>query len=204
MSVEPDLPHIIAQAQAGDASAISEIYGLYAGSILRFLYARLKEQETAKDLTQEVFIRVIKGIKGFEYRGDKSFSGWLFTIATNVLIGHVRRANIQHMPLDDSSELVDPRGQEGVFAINDRLALEQAIQRLTPDQQLVLTLRFFADMTHAEIARQTQRTEGAVKALQSRALQTLQQIMAHDNDDHLSGGQHTRSSVSVSQVRTAT
>jgi len=183
MSSELALPTIIERAQSGDAAAISEIYKLYAGQILRFLYLRLNEHETAKDLTQEVFIRVIKGIHGLEYRSEKSFVGWLYTIANNVLIGHVRRANVTHMPLDDDSELVDPRGQEGVFAVFDRVALAQAIQTLTADQRQVLTMRFFADMTNAEIAKQLKRTEGAVKALQHRALQSLQQLMAHDNDD---------------------
>jgi RNA polymerase sigma-70 factor, ECF subfamily len=184
MSTDTTLPTIIGRAQSGDAGAISEIYKLYAGQILRFLYSRLNEQETAKDLTQEVFIRVIKGIHGLEYRGEKSFVGWLYTIANNVLIGHVRRSHVAQTPLEDDAELVDPRGQEGVFAVFDRVALAQAIQTLTADQRQVLTLRFFADMTNAEIARLLRRSEGAVKALQHRALQSLQQVMAQDGDDH--------------------
>lgn len=183
MSIETILPTIIGRAQAGDAGAISEIYKLYAGQILRFLYVRLNEQETAKDLTQEVFIRVIKGIRGLEYRGEKSFVGWLYTIANNVLIGHVRRGHLVQTPLEDDADLVDPRGQEGVFAVFDRVALSQAIETLTADQRQVLTLRFFADMTNAEIAKQLRRSEGAIKALQHRALQSLQQVMAQDGED---------------------
>jgi RNA polymerase sigma-70 factor (ECF subfamily) len=183
MSVELDLPNIIARAQAGDTGAISDLYTTYAGHVLRYLYARLSEQETAKDLTQEVFIRVMKGIGTFEYRGDKSFLGWIYTIANNVLIGHVRRAKLLHTPLDESLELADPRSQEGVGAVHDRVALTQAMQRLTPDQQQVLALRFYADMSNAEIARQLKRTEGSVKALQFRALQALQQIMAQEQEE---------------------
>ena len=185
MSSESVLPSIIGRAKAGDTGAISEIYRLYAGQILRFLCLRLPEQETAKDLTQEVFIRVIKGIGGMEYRGEKSFVGWLYTIATNVLIGHLRRSNVNQTPLDDELELIDPRAQEGVFAVFDRVAIAQAMATLTVDQQQVLTLRFFADMTNAEIGKVLKKSEGAVKALQHRALQSLQQIMSRDGDDQV-------------------
>jgi RNA polymerase sigma-70 factor (ECF subfamily) len=143
----------------------------------------VRDQEGAQDLTQEVFVRVIKGIGGFEYRGEKSFLGWLYTIANNVLIGQARRKRAISTPLDDSIEIVDPRSQEAVLSIYDRVALQQAISQLTLDQQQVLTLKFFGDMTNNEIATLIGRSEGAVKALQHRALQSLQQIMAREARD---------------------
>jgi RNA polymerase sigma-70 factor (ECF subfamily) len=85
--------------------------------------------------------------------------------------------------LDDSIEIVDPRSQEAVLSIYDRVALQQAISQLTLDQQQVLTLKFFGDMTNNEIATLIGRSEGAVKALQHRALQSLQQIMAREARD---------------------
>jgi RNA polymerase sigma-70 factor (ECF subfamily) len=178
-----ELPKVIARAQTGEPGAFGEIYAKYAGLILRYLYARLREQEGAQDLTQEVFVRVIKGIGGFEYRGEKSFLGWLYTIANNVLIGQARRKRAVSTPLDESLELVDPRGQDAVLSIYDRVALQQAISQLTEDQQQVLMLKFFADMTNNEIAAQLGRTEGAVKALQHRALHALQQIISREGQE---------------------
>jgi RNA polymerase sigma-70 factor (ECF subfamily) len=183
--LELELPKTIAQAQRGDAGAFGELYARYAGLILRYLYVRVRDQEGAQDLTQEVFVRVIKGIGGFEYRGEKSFLGWLYTIANNVLIGQARRKRAISTPLDENIELIDPRGQDDVLSIYDRVALQQAISQLTQDQQQVLTLKFFADMTNNEIATAIGRTEGAVKALQHRALQSLQQIMAKESHDAL-------------------
>ena len=182
---ELELPKIIAQAQRGDAGAFGELYAKYAGPILRYLYVRVRDQEGAQDLTQEVFVRVIKGIGGFEYRGEKSFLGWLYTIANNVLIGQARRKRAISTPLDENIELVDPRGQDEVLSIYDRVELQQAISQLTQDQQQVLTLKFFADMTNNEIATAIGRTEGAVKALQHRALQSLQQIMVREGQEQL-------------------
>ncbi|HEX9373318.1 MAG TPA: sigma-70 family RNA polymerase sigma factor [Roseiflexaceae bacterium] len=177
-----ELRKIITRAKSGDAGAFGELYTKYAGLILRYLYARVHEQESAQDLTQEVFVRVIKGIGGFEYRGEKSFLGWLYTIAGNVLIGQARRKRAISTPLDENLELVDPHGQDAVHSIFDRVALEQAIAQLTEDQQQVLTLKFFADMTNQEIASTLGRSEGAVKALQHRALHALQQILERERD----------------------
>ena len=185
-----ELPKVIAQAQLGDPGAFGEIYAKYAGLILRYLYVRVRDQEGAQDLTQEVFVRVIKGIGGFEYRGEKSFLGWLYTIANNVLIGQARRKRAVSTPLDENMELVDPRGQDEVLSIYDRVALQQAIGQLTQDQQQVLTLKFFADMTNNEIATTIGRSEGAVKALQHRALQSLQQIMEREGHDVLVVREH--------------
>lgn len=177
-----ELRRIITQAKSGDVGAFGELYTRYASMILRYLYARLREQESAQDLTQEVFVRVIKGIGGFEYRGEKSFLGWLYTIAGNVLIGQARRKRAISTPLDEHLELIDPHGQDAVHSIFDRVALEQAITQLTDDQQQVLTLKFFADMTNQEIAHVLGRTEGAIKALQHRALHALQQILERDRE----------------------
>src|SRR5437764_13506560 len=116
-----ELPRIIARAKAGDAGAFGELYSRYASLILRYLYVRVHEQEGAQDLTQEVFVRVIKGIGGFKYRGEKSFLGWLYTIAGNVLIGQARRRQPVSTPLDEGLEVVDPHGQEAVHTIFDRV-----------------------------------------------------------------------------------
>ncbi len=184
MSLDTDLTGLINRAQAGDVSAISELYARYAGVILRYLFLRVYEHELAQDLTQEVFIKVIKGIVKFEYRDEKSFLGWLYTISGNVLHSYQRRRKFLSTPLDTQEELIDVRSQHDVRVICERIALQQALQQLTDDQQQVLTLRFFADMTNSEIASVLNRTEGAVKALQHRALQSLHKIMVRESDDH--------------------
>src|SRR5690606_24774602 len=86
-------------------------------------------------------------------------------------------------PLDESIEVVDPRGHEPVLSVFDRVSLMGAIGQLTGDQQQVLTLRYFGDMTNQEIAATTGQTEGPVKALQHRALQALQQILERESGD---------------------
>lgn len=177
---ESDLVRLITKAQRGDPVAFDDLYERYAQGILRYLYLRTREAESAQDLTQEVFIRVLKNIRKFEYRGEKSFLGWLYTIAGNVLIGHVRRKHGIQTPLDQNLEIVDPRGQEQFASTIERIYLLNAMSQLTDDQQQVLTLKFFGDLTNQEIATVIGRTEGAVKALQHRAILSLQQIIEQE------------------------
>ncbi len=181
---ESDLVRLISKAQRGDPVAFDDLYERYAQGILRYLYLRTREAESAQDLTQEVFIRVLKNIKKFEYRGEKSFLGWLYTIAGNVLIGHVRRKHGIQTPLDQNLEVVDPRGQESFASTIERIYLLNAMSQLTDDQQQVLTLKFFGDLTNQEIATVIGRTEGAVKALQHRAILSLQQIIEQEPTTH--------------------
>jgi RNA polymerase sigma-70 factor (ECF subfamily) len=183
MASSEELRELIARAQDRDPSAISELYDRYAGLMLRYIYARVTEHELAQDLTQEVFIKVINGIERFEYRDERAFLGWLYTIAANVLHSHLRRRRLVATPFDTRDDLVDQRSQDDVRVITDRIDLQQAIEQLTHDQQRVLVLRFFADLSNSEIAGLLQRTEGAVKAIQHRALQSLQKILNRGADE---------------------
>jgi RNA polymerase sigma-70 factor (ECF subfamily) len=183
MASSEDLRELIARAQTRDPSAISELYDRYAGLMLRYIYARVTEHELAQDLTQEVFIKVINGIERFEYRDERAFLGWLYTIAANVLHSHLRRRRLVATPFDTRDDLIDHRSQDDVRIITDRIALQQAIEQLTRDQQQVLALRFFADLSNSEIAGLLQRTEGAIKAIQHRALQSLQKILNREAEE---------------------
>jgi RNA polymerase sigma-70 factor, ECF subfamily len=183
MRTVDDLRELIQRAKARDATAISELYQRYAGLVLRYIYLRVAEHELAQDLTQEVFIKIIHGIGRFEYRDEKAFLGWLYTIAANVLSSHMRRRRVLATPFDPRDELIDQRSQDDARTITDRVAIQQALGQLTPDQQQVVALRFFADMSNSEIAGILQRTEGAIKAIQHRALQSLQKILRREAEE---------------------
>ncbi len=192
-----DLHQLIQRAQTRDPTAISELYDRYAAMVLRYLYLRVAEHELAQDLTQEVFIKIIGGIARFEYRDEKSFLGWLYTIAANVLHSHQRRRRVVATPFDTRDELIDQRSQDDARVITERVALQQALTQLTRDQQQVLALRFFADLSNSEIAGLLRRSEGAIKAIQHRALQSLQRILNREAEEPaLAGGTNGRLPVS--------
>jgi RNA polymerase sigma-70 factor (ECF subfamily) len=199
-----DLRELISRAKTRDPGAISELYGRYAGLVLRYLYLRVAEHELAQDLTQEVFIKIINGIERFEYRDEKAFLGWLYTIAANVLNSHQRRRRVVSTPFDSRDDLIDQRSQDNAHMITNRVALQQAIEQLTRDQQQVLALRFFADMSNSEIAGILRRTEGAVKAIQHRALQSLQKILNREAEEPTTPGGRSPAAANQAQQRQAT
>ena len=176
-----DLEFTIARARDGQPAAISELYALYGEAVRRYCYTRLGDLEVAQDCMQEVFLRIWKGVKTFEYRGDLSFTAWMYTIANNVLISHARKHKpIQHVSLTPELNLADGRHADTARTICDRLTLQDAIGQLTAEQQQVITLKFFVGLSNLEIATALDRTEGAVKALQHRAINRLQHLLSKE------------------------
>jgi RNA polymerase sigma-70 factor (ECF subfamily) len=176
-----DLQTIVARARDGQPAAIAELYATYGDAVRRYCYVRLNDFEVAQDCVQEVFLRIWRGVRTFEYRGDVSFTAWMYTIANNVLISHARKHKLmQHVPLTPELNIADGRHADTARTIVDRLSLREAISQLTPEQQHVITLKFFVGLSNGEIAVALNRTEGAVKALQHRAINRLQHILNRD------------------------
>ena len=182
-----DLPSVIARAKEGQPQAIRELHDVYAESVRRYCYVRLGDLEAAQDCVQEVFVCIWKGVKTFEYRGDLSFTAWMYTIANNVIVSYIRkRKRAEQVSLTPELNLTDPKSFDTARTICDRLALREAIGKLTHEQQQVITLKFFVGLSNLEIAAAVDRTEGAVKALQHRAINRLQQMLAHERHGALS------------------
>ncbi len=179
MSTVLDLATILAQAQAGQPSAMAELYTRYGAPVQRYCYARLGRVEAAEDCTQEVFIRIWKHVPTFEYRGEASFTSWLYTIANHVVISYVRKGQRRagHMALTDDLDYAADHRSDPARIVCDQVTLVDAIDQLTLEQQQVISLKFFGGLSNLEIATALGRTEGAVKALQYRALQRLQRLL---------------------------
>jgi RNA polymerase sigma-70 factor (ECF subfamily) len=178
MPTSSDLASIISRTRAGQSQAMSELYEAFAELLFRYCCARLNDREAAQDCVQEAFIRVWRGIKTFDYRGDPSFTGWLYTITNHVVVSYIRRrGRSQAMSLDGDLPLVVAQPFDLAGSVCDRLALYQALSRLTNEQQRVIVLKFFVGLSNHETAAVIHRTEGAVKALQYRALSRLAQLL---------------------------
>jgi RNA polymerase sigma-70 factor (ECF subfamily) len=158
--------------------AIQELYTYYGAAVQRYCYARLGTLEAAQECTQDVFVRVWKHVPSFEYRGEPSFISWLYTIAHRLVIRDVRKR--QHTPslalTPDLDGLIDQRS-DLADTICNRLALVEALDQLTGMHHQVLILKFFGGFSNLEIAAALGRSEGAIKALQHRALARLQQLL---------------------------
>ncbi len=161
------------RAIQGDAAAFGQIYDIYVETVYRYLFYRLGRPTEAEDLTEQVFLRAWEGIHRFRWQG-KPFVAWLYRVAHNVLVDHFRA----HRVIDR----LEPHHERPHPADDIELQIEAedlaaAIRQLTDDQQEVIILRFMEELGHAEIAARTGRREGAVRALQLRALRSLRKIV---------------------------
>lgn len=170
---------LIRHAQRGDLAAVSELYNLHVDRIYQYVRYRIGDDQTAEDITAEVFLRAIESLGTYSDRGAP-FIAWLYRIAHARVIDYWRTSNRrQTAPLEDpllQESLVDTDEAIETDFLQHRL-LWSALRRLTDDQQNVIILKFVQGLSNAEIAQLIGKTEGAVKALQRRALESLSRLL---------------------------
>lgn len=168
-------------ARALDNGAWSEIYDRHYDRVYAYLYYRFGRRDVAEDLAADVFVRALSGIRTFSYRGTPLLA-WLFRIAHNVAVDY-RKAASRRDTLDTPGLDVEAAVAEGDLAEEAarRQDVREALGNLTGDQQQVLFLRFYQGMSNAEVAVVMRKGEGAVKALQVRALKSLRRLMSPAN-----------------------
>lgn len=174
-----DERQLVLQAQDGDAEAFGRIYDGYVERIYRFVFFRVDDQQTAEDITSQVFLKAWSNLDRFEFTRTP-YIAWLYTIAHNTVIDHYRTRKIT-TALEDV-QLSQPDDAEAVENQIDLTVemktIKVAMQNLTDDQQQVLHLRFIEGMSNTEIAQQLGKREGAIRALQMRGLQALAKQLA--------------------------
>lgn len=178
---EDTLVALLRRAQAtGDAEAFDGLYLLYADRMFRFLLGRVKKREVAEDLTSQVFVRLIERIYQYDIADDDNvaiFSAWLYRIARNIKNDAYRSAmRTDTVPIETVER--ESTGRRIISEVEKRLDFQQIIDRLqtlTEHQQDVIVLRFIEELTVAETAVAMNKSEGAVKTLQYRALENLRQ-----------------------------
>jgi RNA polymerase sigma-70 factor (ECF subfamily) len=162
------------QQEAFDGSNLAVIYDEYHLPIYRYIYRQVSDVETARDLSSDVFHRLLQAVqKGNGPRQDAK--AWLYRTAHNIVVDHYRRMQHRdHLPLFEN--MVDA-GMDLSEAADQRLTAElvrNALDHLTPDQRQVITLKFLAGLSNSEVAEVMEKPVGAVKSLQHRALAALQ------------------------------
>ncbi|MCS6840702.1 MAG: RNA polymerase sigma factor [Roseiflexus sp.] len=163
---------LIKRAQDGDQAAFAQIYDRYAQPLYRYIYCRVGDPDLAEDVRADVFLRAFESLDRYEDRGWP-LSAWLYRIARDRTVDVIRRRRLrQTVPLESWSGACDGPDRE----IDVRLDCEEVrrlLHDLTDDQRQVIYLRFVADLSIQEVALRLGRSEGAVKALQHRGLQSL-------------------------------
>jgi RNA polymerase sigma-70 factor (ECF subfamily) len=169
MAGEPDAV-LVARALV-DQEAFAPLYLRYVEEIARFCYLRLRDEEAARDATQQVFVRALAALG--RYRETGNFRAWLYTIARNVLTD-LARGRRPTLALDSALDIVDPgpTPEELAAAAIDHRALLAALARLPDDQRTAIELRLVG-LNGPQAAAAMGRSYGAVKMLQLRAMERL-------------------------------
>ena len=170
---------LLERAKAYDIDALAEIYDHYEVKIYSYIYHRVGSQPVAQDLTSQVFLRVLEAIQ-HQRTWESSFSGWLYRIAHNLVIDHYRRRGRDTQVTIDDLPTLPARGDGPEQAAERALAAETlrtAINRLTEEQAQVVTLRFLEGLSITEVAAAMGKTEGAIKAMQYRAVTSLRRLL---------------------------
>jgi RNA polymerase sigma-70 factor (ECF subfamily) len=170
---------LVERAQRGERAALEELYLIHFDRIYSYLHVSVGNRHDAEDLTTQTFLKMLESIGRFRWQ-SAPFSAWLFRIAHNLAMDHFR-ARRRWQP---EEEVPEPAGSEEPSAELQamqsigRQSMLELIQDLSPEQQQVLTLKFVFNFANADVATILEKTEGAIKSLQHRALASLQKQIA--------------------------
>ena len=174
---------LVERAQAGDAEAFGQIYDRYVDTVFRFVYFRVGNRQLAEDLTADTFLRALKRIGSFTWQG-RDLGAWLVTIARNLVADHFKSGRYRleittSDVLDADREDRGPEGSPEAAVVNHitNVALLAAVKQLNPEQQECIILRFLQGFSVAETAQAMGKNEGAIKALQYRAVRALARLL---------------------------
>ena len=166
---------LVERAQRGDRAALEELYLLHFDRIYSYLHMSVGSRHDAEDLTTQTFLKMLEAIGRFQWR-SVPFSAWLFRIAHNLAMDHFR-ANRRWQPEEEIPEAIqgeETSAEEQALVSLGETSMLEMIERLSPEQRQVLTLKFVFRFSNGEAAAILGKTEGAVKSLQHRALASLQ------------------------------
>jgi len=158
-----------------DADAFGELYDRYFGQIYRFTYSRLRDQDAAEEVTQEVFMKALRAMPRYRPSGHP-FSAWLYQISANAIADHFRQRRTVSS-LDAAIEVVDPSRPvaDRVVETEEARRVWAAIDGLPEQQRIAMTLKLGEDLKLAQIGVIMGKSEGAVKLLIHRGMLGVRQ-----------------------------
>jgi RNA polymerase sigma-70 factor, ECF subfamily len=168
---------LLVEAAQADPARFAELYEIHFERVYAYVARRVRDRDIAEDLTAEIFQKALANLPRFHWRGAP-FAAWLFRIAANVIADRLKSA-ARTTSLSDQAMLEST--DTSFEGIERRAQLFHLVNELPDDQRLVIALRFAEDKSIREIAEQLGRSEGAVKQLQFRGLQSLRAQLGGKN-----------------------
>jgi len=170
---------LIARIQNGDIIAFAQLVNQYSTPVLTFIHRIVSSKEDAEDISQEVFIKVYKGIN--QFRSDSSFSTWLYAIVKNTCYSYLQKKRPNMISLDKKTDVVNTisinypeNTPERIAERNDfRDNVMDCLTKLSPKYNMVIQLFYYQQLRYEEIAKVLQIPLGTVKTHLHRALRAL-------------------------------
>jgi RNA polymerase sigma-70 factor (ECF subfamily) len=170
---------LVRQAQDGDAEAFGQIYDRYVTLVHRYAYHRVGDRSTAEDVTSETFVRALRRIDSLSFQG-RDVGAWLVTIARNIIRDHVKssrfRLEVSTADMQDADRATDGPEDAVVQHLTNQELLA-CVQQLNSEQQECIVLRFMHGLSVSETAQAMGKKDGAIKALQHRAVRRLAALL---------------------------
>ena len=188
--------YVVALAKQGEEEAYRELIRRYERPVFSLIFRMVRNRELAEDLSQETFVKVLNAIQS--YRPEFKFSSWVFKIANNAAIDHIRKRELDTLSLEgsphaDTPELIEAtalqiseRAESQLEEVENRElggTIERAIERLRPEYRACILLRHVEGRTYEEIAEILNLPLGTVKTYIHRARNELR-VLLRDVKEH--------------------
>ena len=168
-----DDDRVLVEAAQRDPSRFGDLYERHFERVYAFVVRRVRDRDAAEDVTAEVFHRALANLPKYEWRGAP-FGAWLFRIAANAIVDRAKRSAREAAAAADPPA---PAAELDLDHIDQVARLFRLVDSLPADQRSVILHRFVDERSIREVAQRLNKTEGAIKQLQLRALETLRARM---------------------------
>ena len=166
---------LVKKAQGGSEAAFGQVYDLLFQKIYRFIFYRVGHKEVAEDLAEEVFIKAFGKLGTLDK--PEVFLGWIYRIARNTVIDYYREKKLTVSLEDVENTLEYETNTVDLLQLEyEQAALLKLLKELGAEQQAVIKLKFLEDLSNAEIAVILNKTEGAIRVIQHRAITKLLEL----------------------------
>jgi RNA polymerase sigma-70 factor (ECF subfamily) len=164
---------LLVEAAQRDPSRFAELYERHFERVYAYVVHRVRDRDAAEDITSDVFHKALAGLRQYEWRGAP-FGAWLLRIAANAVIDRSKRAAREVV---DTDRLPEGVAEPDVMLVDQWAFVFRLVEELPTDQRTVIIERYVEERSIKEVAARLHKSEGAIKQLQFRALQTLRTRM---------------------------
>ncbi len=175
--MSPDSLNNQLQTAAQKEARLAGLYDAYFDKIAHYAYARIGDRTAAEDIAGEVFLKALESVKRYEERG-LPMEAWLFKIAHNQVVDHLREAaKTKTIPIE-TVEITDEADPQELTETNlEMQRVSIAMKELTDEQAEVIRLRFFGGLSSKEVGTMLGKNDGAVREMQRSAMEKIRKLL---------------------------